>query len=199
MAAESRSDNLPILQHQTLEVKDHHYLGRNGLPIRHVTKQRIRALDTLEMPMTYMPFRFNTNAALVVVKAGGVAGQLYQVDESLYAVDVMLNDPLQPGEETELEYNTLLKYRDIPLPEFRRRIGAKVMEKLDISVIFDEVKVPTQVWKSEWEDHKPESLIVQEQSISLAAFDEQSRADLRAHAVYENIANTTVGFRWQWL
>jgi hypothetical protein len=195
---ESFPRGLPPLQHQTVEVRDVHYLGEDGLPEVHDTRQRIRALDTLETPMTHMPYRFDANTAQVVVTRGGIAGQLYQAAEGIYAVDIALAEPLEPGEETELEYATFFNYHEAPPPEFRRRIGAKAMEHLDISVVFNELWAPAHVWQSEWQDHTPDSPITLEEPASPTPLTGELEAGTGVHVRYDNVADRTVGFRWEW-
>ncbi len=187
---------LPPSQHQTLSVFDHHYLDFDGLPYVHNTRQRIRALA----PMTHLPYRFDTGAVHVEMEAGGEAGPLYVVREGIHAVDIKLTEPLRPGDETELEYSTLFDYSEAPSPLFRRVIGSRIMEKLDIHVVFDGRQLPTGVWQSEWDDYAPDSPITQEAPAHLTPFEAGDPGDMEeVYLSQENVSNRVIGFRWEWL
>ncbi len=179
-------------QHQTLSVFDHHYLGEDGLPHAHNTYQRIRALE----PMTHFPYKFDTSAVHVEVGVGGEAGPLYVIREGIHAVDIRLDKPLRPGDETEVEYSTFFNYQEAPPPEFRRAIGSRVMEKLDIHVVFNGCHLPTRVWQSEWDGYAPDSSVTQEEAAYLTPF--EGGGEVETYLSRENVSSTVIGFRWEW-
>src|ERR1700677_5014285 len=76
------------VKHRTISVHKFHYLGEDGLPTRHRTRQVIQAIsDGLDR----YPYRFDTNALTVEVEEGGrLADPLYHVRGDIYAVDIML-------------------------------------------------------------------------------------------------------------
>jgi len=148
--------------------------------------------------MTHFPYRFDTGAVRVEVEEGGEASPLYVVREGIHAVDIQLDRPLNPGEEAELIYSTFFEYREIPPPVFRRAIGSRVMEKLDIHVVFDGCYLPTRVWQSAWDGYAPDSSIIQEEPAHLTPCGVGEPDKMEAYLSQENVNNTVVGFRWEW-
>jgi hypothetical protein len=188
---------LPPPQHQTLAVEDWHTIGREGVPVLHYTRQKIRALPDLDGPMRIFPYRFDTNAVEVTVPVGGVAGELYEVQPGfMHAVDIELDEPLAPGQETELEYGTRFNYRKPPPPLFRRGIGKSVVESLDIHVTFDRDSVPNMIWRTIWNGYVPDASVDTEAPARLVedVLDDGLTASLHRR----NIRDKVIGLRWQW-
>ena len=112
-------------RHRTVPVHERHFLGADGLPTRHETRQVIEATqDGLDR----YPYRFDTDALTVEVGRGysGLVGPLYHVDAGVYAVDIALEKPLRQAQTTTLEYTTTFHYRSAPNPEFRRAARERI-------------------------------------------------------------------------
>jgi hypothetical protein len=193
-----RPGELPPAQHQTVSVVDFHHL-KGRVPEVHCTEHTIRALPDLNGAMERFPYMFDTNAVGVEVHLGGVATGLYQVTEGIHAVDIVLNRPLRPGEETELRYTTYFDYQEMPEPLFRRAVGDSMLRRVEISVVFDDDQLPEQVWQTEWDGYMPDSSIAREELAQLMPCDDlQPDSVMVARYCGNNIQSTTVGLRWQW-
>jgi hypothetical protein len=185
---------LPPPQHHTLEIADSHYLGADGLPSTHYTRQRICALA----PIDRFPYRFDTNAAHVEVLAGGAATPIYEAARGIFAVDIMLGRMLAVGEEAEVEYATDFSYHEPPPPDFRRRISARNMANLAITVIFDNTHLPERVWQAEWESYQPDSP-AREQLVVPQPYHEEPQDSMAVQLSRQDVPpETVIGFRWQW-
>jgi hypothetical protein len=178
---------LGIRQMRTLSLHDHHYLGPDGLPVRH---RVIHVIESLVDGLDRVPYRADTNALTVEVRQGfrGLAGDIYQPVPGLFVVDMLLGKPLAAGETATLEHWTSFHYTEPPPREFRRIVQYSV-ENLDIRVQFHPDKLPSQVVWAVWDGM--EGPIVDAQPVTL---DSQ-------HAVhrYLRLAERTVaGFHWDW-
>jgi hypothetical protein len=136
------------VRYQTISLHEFHTVGADGLPVRHRTLHLIRALETLQ----HYSYRCDTDAAVVEVVRGGVAGPMYRTTEKgIYAVDITLNRPLGPGETASFEYRTLLSYTTPPPREFRRA-SRRPVENVELHVQFDPCLLPTTIWWAVWDD-----------------------------------------------
>ncbi len=135
-------------RYQTIALHEFHVVGADRLPVQHRTIHVIRALDDL----TSYSYRFDTDAAAVEVLRGGTAGPVYRTAENgVYAVDIVLDRTLIPGETASFEYRTVFSYRTPPPQEFRRASRRRV-ENVELHVRFDASLLPTEVWWAIWDD-----------------------------------------------
>jgi hypothetical protein len=173
-------------RHETISLHEVHLVGPDRKPASHRVVQTLRALTD---GMDYYPFIFDTNAATVVVHRGGTPGRLYRVDESFFAMNIQLNQPLQTEETALLDYGTTFNYDEVPPPELRRGTFHQ-MDKFMLEVRFDPAAVPQRVYWAEWDsfDH---NVIIRRQAVEL----DQA---LAAHCYHERISQTIVGFCWDW-
>lgn len=174
---------LPPRLHQTVSLQEVHRIGPDGLPESHLTVHQIRATET----MTRYPYIFDTDAASVRVVRGGRAGAPYALEQGLYAVDVLLDHPLEAGEQAWVECETRFWYRTPPAQEFRRA-SSGLIEDLDLRVRFHHLRLPERVWWSEWPglDQPP----AYSERVTLAD-------DKSVHRHLDAIESTVVGFRWE--
>ena len=174
---------LPPRRHRTLSLRDCHLIGPDGLPASHRTAQTIHAEDDLDR----YPCVFDTDAACIRVVRGGRCGEPYALGEGLYAVDIMLSEPLRAGQSTDVEYETTFWYRTPPPPEFRRA-AAHRLANVDLRVQFHPLRLPQQVWSSEWPSiDAPPS---ESETVELDA-------EKSVHRHYPTLERTVVGFRWE--
>ena len=176
-------------QHRTVSVHEHHYLGPDGLPSRHETRQVIEAtVDGLDR----YPYRFDTDALTVEVGRGcrRTIGSLYEVAPGLYGVDLELTEPLAAQATTTLEYTTTFGYRSAPAPEFRRA-ASKMIDGLNVLVSFHPAKLPAAVWWAHWESVD---------GPVIPASQREWRLDLNncVQNYMSSIEDAVVGFRWTW-
>jgi hypothetical protein len=174
-------------QYQTLSLHDHHYIGPDGLPIRHRTLQIIEATVS---GLDRIPYRADTNAVSVEVGHGfkGLSGPFYQITEGVYGLEMVLAKSLAVGETLTLEYWTSFNYREPPEREFRRVVLGR-MEGVDIRVEFDPAKLPASVWWAVWDGIDGE--IVRQDP---APLDSQRSV----HRYLKTTEDTVVGFHWDW-
>jgi hypothetical protein len=174
--------------HRTTLLFEHHFVGRDGLPVHHHTQQTIYSLVD---GLTTYQYRIDTSEAEVRVKRGGTSGKIYAIGHEFYAVDITLPRPLRYGETQYLDYWTNIHYTAPPAPEFRRGAHQRV-EHLDMRVEFHREKLPRQLWWAEWSDYRDvNSGIVEREQVSL---DEERSA----HRYLDAIEHTVVGFNWEW-
>jgi hypothetical protein len=178
----------PMPRHETTLLFEHHFVGRDGRPVRHHTQQTLRSLvDRME---NYQ-YRFDTPEVEVRVRRGGHAGDVYPIAEHLWAVDIAFHHALSYGEEVYLDYWAICNYREPPPPELRRAAHLKV-EHLDMRVEFHPEKLPRHLWWAEWEDYRaPHEAFVVRDEVSL---DEEHSV----HRYLESIEQAVVGFYWSW-
>lgn len=174
--------------HRTTLLFEHHYVGRDGLPAHHHTQQTIYSLvDGLP---SYQ-FRIDTAEAEVRIKRGGVAGEVYPIGHSYYAIDITFPRPLGFGDTQYLDYWTNFHYSAAPPLEFRRGAHQRV-EHLDMRIEFHRERLPNRVWWAEWSDYRDVNRdIVAREEITL---DEERSA----HKYLDAIEHTVVGFYWEW-
>ena len=182
-----RSAALGPLQHQTLALHDHHYLGADGMPERQRTLQVIEAVvDELD----HIPFRFDSANLTLEVGQGcrGMSGALTKVTEVLYSADILLAKPLARGETLTLEYWMIFHFPERPTSDYRRASRSR-MENVDIRVEFQPDMLPAAIWWASW--NGIEGDIVEQEAVSL---DSQHSA----HHYLRTLDNAVVGFHWVW-
>jgi hypothetical protein len=172
---------------RTLSLHDHHYLGPEGLPVRH---RVIHVIEALVDGMDRLPYRADTNALSIEVGQGfsGLAGPVYQPITELFVVDMLLAKPLAAGETATLEYSASFHYPAPPPPEFRR-VVQYVVENLDIRVEFHPDKLPANVVWAVWDGM--EGPIVERESVALDS-------QFAVHRYLRLAEKTAVGFHWDW-
>jgi hypothetical protein len=172
-------------RHQTISLHEVHQVGPDRKPARHRSIQTLRAIEN---DLDYYPYIFDTNAATVVVHRGGTPGRLYRIDESFYAMNIQLTQPLQLDETALLDCVTTFNYDELPPPELRR--GAfHTIDKLMLEVRFDPAAVPSKIYWAEWD--RFDGAIKRRQPLEL----DQA---LAVHCYHEHISQTIIGFNWEW-
>ena len=172
---------------KTLSLHDHHYLGPDGLPVRH---RVIHVIEAVVDGLDRVPYRADTNALTLEVGQGfsGLAGPFYQPMAELFVVDMLLAKPLAAGETATLEYSTSFHYAMPPAPEFRR-IVQYFVENLDIRVEFHPDKVPGNVVWAVWDGM--DGPIVEREPVDLDS-------QFAVHRYLRLAEKTAVGFHWDW-
>ncbi len=172
---------------KTLSLHDHHYLGPDGLPVRH---RVIHVIEALVDGLDRVPCRADTNALTIEVGQGfsGLAGPFYQPITELFVVDMLLAEPLAAGETATLEYSTSFHY-PLPPPREFRRVVQYFVENLDIRVEFHPDKLPSEVVWAVW-DGMDGPIVTREQ----VALDSQ----FAVHRYLRLAEKTAVGFHWDW-
>jgi hypothetical protein len=174
--------------HETTLLFEHHFIGRDGMPARHHTQRTFRSLID---GMTSYQYRMDTPEADVRVLRGGQLGQVYQVDDQVWAVDISFHHPLSYGEEAYVDYWTIFHYSKRPAPEFRRGAHRRV-EHMDMRLEFHPDRLPRRLWWAEWSDYRsPDEAIVEREPVAL---DEE----LSAHRYLEAMEHTVIGYYWEW-
>jgi hypothetical protein len=137
---------LPRRTARTLQVAEHHEIGPDRSPARHVTRMLLEAVEATDR----YHYVFDTEHAAVAVRAGGSPLGAYRVTGTpLCVVEVLLDEPLLPGQSAHLEYETVFAYPEPPAPEFRRGVTAGVRH-LALTVRFDPAAQPQQVLRARW-------------------------------------------------
>ena len=172
---------------KTLSLHDHHYLGPDGMPVRH---RVIHVIEAITDAVDRIPIRADTNALTIEVGQGfsGLAGPVYQPIEELFVVDMLLAKPLAAGETATLEYWVSFHYPQTPPPEFRRVVQFFV-ENLDIRIEFHPQKLPSNVEWAVWDGL--EGPIVEREQVTLDS-------QFAAHRYLRLAEKTAVGFHWDW-
>lgn len=172
---------------KTLSLHDHHYLGPDGLPVRH---RVIHVIEALVDGLDRVPCRADTNALTIEVGQGfsGLAGPFYQPITELFVVDMLLAKPLAVGETATLEYSTSFHY-PLPPPREFRRVVQYFVENLDIRVEFHPDKLPSEVVWAVW-DGMDGPIVAREH----VALDSQ----FAVHRYLRLAEKTAVGFHWDW-
>jgi len=172
---------------KTLSLHDHHYLGLDGLPVRH---RVIHVIEAVVDGVDRVPYRGDTNALTIEVGQGfsGLAGPVYQPLAELFVVDMLLAKPLALGETATLEYSASFHYSEPPPPEFRRIVQFFV-ENLDIRVEFHPDKLPSSVVWAVWDGM--DGPIVEREPVTLDS-------QFAVHRYLRLAEKTAVGFHWDW-
>jgi hypothetical protein len=173
--------------HDTLSLHELHILGPDGLPAEHQTIQVIRStVDSLES----LPYRFDTDELVVeVVRGGRVGDRMYPVSDTLYAVDILLTEPLARGRTALLQYRTTFFYKSPPAPEFRRGVLGSTKD-LTIWVTFHRDRLPRRVWLARWDAVNHAHILEREP----AELDDE----LSVHCRFDAVERAIVGFTWEW-
>ena len=174
-------------QIKTLSLHDHHYLGPDGLPVRH---RVIHVIEAVVDAVDRVPYRADTNALTIEVGQGfsGLAGPFYQPVAELFVVDMLLAKPLAAGETATLEYSAGFHYATPPAPEFRRIVQYSV-ENLDIRVEFHPDRLPGNVVWAVWDGM--DGPIVERQPVVLDS-------QFAVHRYLRLAEKTVAGFHWDW-
>ena len=171
------------LSFQTISLHDLHVVGADGLPVQHRSVHVIRALDELDR----YPYWFDTDAAVVEVLRGGIAGPMYRTPEpGVFGVDIILTRPLSAGETASLEYCTTLHYTTPPPREYRRATRRRVAN-VEIHVQFSQMLLPTRVCLATW-DNLHDTHPATEHEVAL-------EPDGSVHTYLDDLEGI-VGFRW---
>jgi hypothetical protein len=172
---------------KTLSLHDHHYLGPDGLPVRH---RVIQVIEAIVDGVDRVPYRADTNALTIEVVQGfsGLAGPVYQPIAELFVVDMLLAKPLAAGDTATLEYSASFHYAVRPPPEFRRVVQFFI-ENLDIRVEFHPDKLPGNVEWAVWDGL--EGPIVEREPVILDS-------QFAVHRYLRLAEKTAVGFHWDW-
>ena len=176
---------MPRRTARTLQVAEHHELGPDGSPRQHVTRQLLEAVEETDRHL----YVFDTAHAAVTVVTGGRPVAAYRVAGTpLCMVEVLLTEPLLPGQTCHLELRTSFAYPEPPPPEFRRGVTASVRH-VALTVRFDAARRPAEVFRARWagveetepEEAVPVQLVGGQTSLELVP----SRA-------------CVIGWRWRW-
>ena len=172
---------------KTLALHDHHYLGPDGLPVKH---RVIHVIEAIVDGVDRVPYRADTNALTLETGQGfsGLAGPVYQPIAELFVVDMLLAKPLAIGETATLEYTTSFHYSTPPPREFRRVVQLHV-ENLDIRVEFHPDKLPSDVVWAVWDGM--DGPIVEREHVTLDS-------QFAVHRYLRLAEKTTAGFHWDW-
>ncbi len=173
--------------YQTVSLHEFHYIDADGRPLKHRTVQAIRALVD---GVSSHRYSYDTNEAMVERVHGGVPGQPYQRQGSIWAVDLALPRTLKRGEATSLMYDTIFHYSGHVEPVFRR-VAHQRLEDVMIRVEFHPERPPAHVWWAEWADYRePNNRIIHKELVSLDS----------EHAVCHRLDvldQAVVGFWWE--
>ena len=172
---------------KTLSLHDHHYVGPDGMPVKH---RVIQVIEAIVDDVDRIPIRADTNALTIEIGQGfsGLAGPVYQPIPELFVVDMLLAKPLAAGDTATLEYWVGLHYAEPPPPEFRREVQVSV-ENLDIRVEFHPGKLPRSVEWAVWDGL--DGPIVERESVVLDS-------QFAVHRYLRLAEKTAVGFHWDW-
>jgi hypothetical protein len=181
----------PPARHRTVDLREYHYLGSDGLPMQHRTDQIIEATEDGLDRYTYM---VDTNMLTLDVQTGGVPGLPYQLrarDGNVYhSIDILLERPLAAGTTAVLNYTTTFRYEEAPPTEMRRAFRRKV-DKFLLWIHFHPDMVPSKLWWAEWNGIM-NSAITHREPVTLNSANE-------AHRFLEGgVEHAVVGFYWEW-
>jgi hypothetical protein len=173
--------------YETLALHDIHTLGPDGMPAEHQTIQVIRStVDGLES----YPYRFDTDELTVEVTRGGRVGeQIYRLSETLYAVDILLPQPLAVGESALMQVRTTFFYSAPPPPEFRRGL-MRTTKDVSMWVTFHPDRLPSEIWSARW-DRVDHSKIIEEERV-------EPDGECSVHRRFDAVERAVVGFHWSW-
>jgi hypothetical protein len=172
---------------KTLSLHDHHYLGPDGMPVRH---RVIHVIEAVVDAVDRVPYRADTNALTIEAGQGfsGLAGPFYQPTAEVFVVDMLLAKPLAAGETATLEYSASFHYALPPAPEFRRIVQYSV-ENLDIRVEFHPDRLPGNVVWAVWDGM--DGPIVEREPVVLDS-------QFAVHRYLRLAEKTVAGFHWDW-
>ena len=137
---------MPRRTARTLQVAEHHEVGADHSPSRHLTRQLIEAVEATDR----YSYVFDTAHAAISVRSGGSPVAAYRVAGTpLCVVEIVLEEPLLPGQSAHLEYETVFAYPEPPAPEFRRGVTAGVRH-LVLTVRFSPAALPRELFRARW-------------------------------------------------
>jgi hypothetical protein len=173
--------------YETISLREYHYVGEGGRPVRHRTARDIRALAD---GLSRCRYSFDTGEVRVARISGGQPGPLYQRRDSVWAVDISLPRTLNAGDEHSLEFETSFRYSK-PAESCVRQVAHGRLENLVMRVEFHPGRLPGKIFWTEWLDYRePKTQIVHEDLVDLdAEYAAERRLDVLDRAV--------VGFRWE--
>jgi hypothetical protein len=193
---DAQETNLPLFdappaRHRTVDLREYHFLGPDGLPAQHRTDQIIEATEDGLDRYTYM---VDTNMLTLDVQTGGIPGLPYQLrarDGNVYhSIDILLDRTLAFGGTAVLNYTTTFRYDEPPPTEVRRAFRRKV-DKFLLWVRFHPDMVPSRLWWAEW-NGITNSAITHREAVALNAANE-------AHRFLEGgVEHAVIGFYWEW-
>jgi hypothetical protein len=173
--------------HQTLALHELHILGPDGAPAEH---QTIQVIQSSVDGLAGYPYRFDTDElAVEVIRGGRIGDRIYRINETLYAVDILLARALAAEETTLTQVRTTFFYKTPPAPEFRRGVLRRA-DDVTLWVKFHPQRLPARVWLARWDgiDH---ARVVDQQPVELDD-------DLAVHCRFGPIERAIVGFHWEW-
>jgi hypothetical protein len=184
-SASSSSRELP--RYETILLHEFHYLGSDGIPLRHRTLRNIRSLVD---GLTTYRYSFDTNELAVNRIGGGSPSSLYQRSANIWCVNITLSRTLSRGDEHLLEFESTFHYNRPVEPCFRR-VAHERLENVAIRVQFHPGKLPHNVWWTEWQDYRePRSVPISRQPVSLDT----------EHVAYHRLDvldRAVAGFAWE--
>lgn len=176
----------PSPKYETIMLHEFHRIGPDRRPAEHRTVQGIRAIEELRS-YRYM---FDTSAAAVEMIRGGRVSPIRRTEMAgIYAVDIHLTTPLEPGETASFEYRTILSYDAPPEPVFRR-VARRYISNVEINVRFDPACLPQRVEWCVWD--------AEEFSRRLDASPVQLDSEFSVHHFLHALQGRGVGFSWVW-
>jgi hypothetical protein len=170
-----------------VSVHEHHYVGEDGLPLRHRTLQVIEAtVDNLDR----YHYRFDTDALTVEVGQGcrEISGPVYEIRKGIYSIDIVLASPLARGDTVTIGYTTTFDYLEPPKPELRKAAQGRIYS-VNLRVEFHPDKLPTHVWWAVWNGIDGDTTSEEEVQLD---------AQYAAQRFLREMENTVVGFHWAW-
>jgi hypothetical protein len=180
-------DSAAVPRHETISLREYHYLGPDGRPLRHRTVRDIRALTD---GVTCCRCSFDTGELAVERISGGQPGAPYQRQENVWSVDIALPRTLDTGDEHSLEFETRFRYPG-PAETSLRRVAHDRLENVVIRVEFDPRRLPRALYWTEWLDYRePWARVLHEEPVSL---DSEHAAANRLDVLDRAVA----GFRWK--
>jgi hypothetical protein len=172
---------------RTIALHEYHYLGADGIPVKHQTRHVLVAVrDGLDR----YPYRFDTDQLSVSMARGGTVSEPYPTGDGLFAVDILFSAPLKRGEPIGFEYDVDFHYRTPPPAEFRRAVRGW-LESLSISVQFHPDRLPRSIWWASWSGYQPGSRIVDRTRVQLDG-------EHCAFNQVKDIEGAVVGYYWEW-
>jgi hypothetical protein len=176
---------MPRRTARTLQVAEHHEVGADRSPRRHVTRQLLEAVEVTDR----YHYVFDTVHAAVSVLSGGTPTTAFRVSGTpLYVVEVALPHRLLPGQTTHVELETVFAYPEPPVPEFRRGVSASVRH-VAMTVCFDLSACPREVARGRWASVQATE---PDQAVPVRLVGGQTSMELVPDG------QCVVGFTWRW-
>jgi hypothetical protein len=176
-----------LLQYETILLHEFHYIGADGVPLRHRTLRDIRSLVD---GLTTYRYSFDTRELTVDRIGGGSPSCLYQRAENIWAVDITLSRTLARGDEHSLEFESTFHYNRPVEPCFRR-VAHERLENVAIRIQFHPDELPRNVWWTEWQDYRqPRDVAIDRRQVYLD----------REHVTYHRLdvlERAVAGFTWE--